>query len=249
MTNKRYGLGKYIEQVKIDKWTLYKIAQYCDTLVTSADGGLEPRFTCNVLIQTREDAFKVLTDMASIFRAMIYYSTGTVYAVQDSKKDSVFQFTNSDVENGDFTYSSSSRKVRHTVAIVRYNDKDNFYKPAVEYVDDIEGIRRYGIKEKEITSNISKSSLITKMKELEIRQSIYEMEIFTEFLKGKKESVKGLAGLGDLYECAAGGRNSKMGSLIGEGIIFSKAKKTIINPLELTTIDKKNKSIKVSFML
>ena len=152
MTNKRYGLGKYIEQVKIDKWTLYKIAQYCDTLVTSADGGLEPRFTCNVLIQTREDAFKVLTDMASIFRAMIYYSTGTVYAVQDSKKDSVFQFTNSDVENGDFTYSSTSRKVRHTVAIVRYNDKDNFYKPAVEYVDDIEGIRRYGIKEKEITA-------------------------------------------------------------------------------------------------
>jgi len=152
MVNKRYGLGKYIDQIKIDKWTLYQIAQYCDTLVTSADGGLEPRFTCNVLIQTREDAFKVLTDMASIFRAMIYYSTGTVYAVQDSKKDSVFQFTNSDVENGDFTYSSTSAKVRHTVAIVRYNDKDNFYKPAVEYVDDIEGIRRYGIKEKEITA-------------------------------------------------------------------------------------------------
>lgn len=152
MTNRRYGLGKYIEQIKIDKWTLYKIAQYCDTLVSGAEGGLEPRFTCNVLIQSREDAFKVLTDMASVFRAMIYYSTGTVYAVQDSRKDSVFQFTNTDVEEGNFNYTSTSAKVRHTVAIVRYNDKDNFYKPAVEYVDDIEGIRRYGIKEKEITA-------------------------------------------------------------------------------------------------
>jgi len=58
-----------------------------------------------------------------------------------------------------------------------------------------------------------------------IRQSIYEMEIFVEFLKGKKETVSGLAGLGDLYVSAAGGRNSKMGALIGDGIIFSEAKK------------------------
>jgi len=58
-----------------------------------------------------------------------------------------------------------------------------------------------------------------------MRQSIHEMEIFVEFLKGKKETVKGLAGLGDLYVSAAGGRNSKMGALIGDGIIFSHAKK------------------------
>tara|TARA_B100000029_G_scaffold261510_1_gene257796 strand:- start:411 stop:1442 length:1032 start_codon:yes stop_codon:yes gene_type:complete len=58
-----------------------------------------------------------------------------------------------------------------------------------------------------------------------VKQSIYEMEVFAEFLKGKKETVKGLAGLGDLYVSAAGGRNSKMGSLIGEGFVFSEAKK------------------------
>jgi glycerol-3-phosphate dehydrogenase (NAD(P)+) len=58
-----------------------------------------------------------------------------------------------------------------------------------------------------------------------VRQSIYEMEIFTEFLKGKKETVKGPAGLGDLYVSAAGGRNSKMGALIGGGMVFSEAKK------------------------
>ena len=58
-----------------------------------------------------------------------------------------------------------------------------------------------------------------------VKQSVYEMEIFAEFLKGKKETVKGLAGLGDLYVSAAGGRNSKMGAFIGEGMAFSKAKK------------------------
>ena len=59
-----------------------------------------------------------------------------------------------------------------------------------------------------------------------VKQSVYEMEVFAEFLKGKKETVKGLAGLGDLYVSAAGGRNSKMGAFIGEGIVFSEAKKT-----------------------
>ena len=59
-----------------------------------------------------------------------------------------------------------------------------------------------------------------------MKQSIYEMEIFTEHLKGKKETVKGLAGLGDLYVSSGGGRNEKMCSYIGEGITYSEAKKT-----------------------
>ena len=59
-----------------------------------------------------------------------------------------------------------------------------------------------------------------------IKQSIYEMELFVEHLNGKKETVKGLAGLGDLYVSSGGGRNSKMGSYMGQGMTFSKAKKT-----------------------
>jgi glycerol-3-phosphate dehydrogenase (NAD(P)+) len=59
-----------------------------------------------------------------------------------------------------------------------------------------------------------------------IKQSIQEMEIFVEHLKGRKDTVKGLAGLGDLYVSSGGGRNSKMGSYIGAGMTFSEAKKT-----------------------
>ena len=57
-------------------------------------------------------------------------------------------------------------------------------------------------------------------------QSIKEMEIFVNHLKGQKETVTSLAGLGDLYVSSGGGRNSKMGSYLGEGLIYSEAKKT-----------------------
>ena len=68
-------------------------------------------------------------------------------------------------------------------------------------------------------------------------KSIYEMEIFVEHLKGKKETVKGLAGLGDLYVSSGGGRNAKMGSYIGEGLTFSKAKKAKMEKITVEGAD------------
>ena len=152
LTNKRYGLGNYIETDSIDKWTLYEIAQYCDTLVPDGFGNVEPRLTCNLYISSREEAFKVIGDLASIFRGITYYAGGTIQASYDSPKDTTYLFTNANVENGSFNYSSSSKKARHTVAIVRYNDKNNFYQPAMEYVEDQEGLKRYGIREIEVTA-------------------------------------------------------------------------------------------------
>ena len=152
ITNKRYGLGKYVDTSTLDKWTLYEIGRYCDELVEDYDNGLEPRFSCNIIIQSRADAYQVLNDMASIFRGIVYYNGGNLFAVQDSLKDPIFQFNNTSVENGEFKYSSTSAKVRHTVAVVRYNDKNNKFEPAVEYVEDVDGIRKYGIKEKEISA-------------------------------------------------------------------------------------------------
>ncbi len=70
-----------------------------------------------------------------------------------------------------------------------------------------------------------------------IKQSIHEMEIFVEYLKGKKETVKGLAGLGDLYVSSGGGRNAKMGFYIGEGLTFSKAKKTKMEKVTVEGVD------------
>jgi hypothetical protein len=154
ITNRRYGLGKYVDPSLTDKWTLYEIAQYCDQLVSSggSGNGLEPRFTCNVLISSREDAYKVINDMASVFRAIVFYNGGLIFTSQDRPKDPVYIFNNSNVKDGEFTYSNTSKRVRRNVALVRYNDKENFYKPAVKYVESREGLVRFGIKEIEVSA-------------------------------------------------------------------------------------------------
>jgi len=154
ITNKRYGLGKYVDPDLTDKWTLYEISKYCDQLVSSggAGDGMEPRFTCNVLISTREDAYKVVNDMASIFRAIVFYNAGLIFTSQDKPKEPLYIFNNSNVKDGEFTYSNTSKRVRRNVALVRYNDKENFYKPAVKYVESREGLIRFGIKEIEVSA-------------------------------------------------------------------------------------------------
>ena len=152
ITNPRYGLGEFIDETQIDKWSLYEIAKYCDELVPDTYGSLEPRFAINYLITSREEAFKVLNDLTSIFRGIAYYSNGSIFATQDKYKLPSYQFNNSNVVEGDFSYSSSSKRARHSVAIVRYNDKRNLFQPAIEYVEDEESVRRYGINEIETTA-------------------------------------------------------------------------------------------------
>lgn len=152
LTNKRYGLGKYIKNQQVDKWNLYQIAQYCDTIISDGFGGKEPRFTCNAIINDFSDAYGLLNDMASIFRGMSYYANGSIFAIADLPKDPYILFTNSNVENGDFNYSSSSKKTRNTVAVIRYNDMNNFAKPVVDHIEDPDGVRKYGVRKLEITA-------------------------------------------------------------------------------------------------
>ena len=152
VTNNRYGLGDYIDAKYVDKWTLYEIAKYCDTLVSDGRGGVEPRFTLNHLITSREEAYKVVNDLASAFRSIVYYAFGNIYVSQDRPKDPIYLFTTSNVADGVFNYASSAKKARHTVAIIRYSDKNNLYKPAICYVEDQAGIQRYGIREIETSA-------------------------------------------------------------------------------------------------
>ena len=152
LTNNRFGLGKYIDTSLTDKWTLYEIAQYCDQLVSDGAGGLEPRFRCNLYIASKEEAYKVLNDMASIFRAIVYYSAGQITVSQDSLKEPIYLFNNSNVIDGTFNYSDASKKSRKTVASVRYNDENDNYQPAVEYIEDKNSILKYGIRETEIVA-------------------------------------------------------------------------------------------------
>lgn len=152
VTNERYGLGEYIDEAMIDKWALYNIAQYCDVLVDDGFGGVEPRFTCNLYLQSREQAYQVISNIASIFRAMVFWASGSITLAQDSPKDVTQFFSPANVIDGAFNYSGSSGRVRHTVALVSWNDQSDGYRPKIEYVADNEAIERYGIVQTELVA-------------------------------------------------------------------------------------------------
>ncbi len=150
VTNNRYGLGQFLTSDQVDKWALYSIAQYCDQSVSNGMGGTEPRFTCNIYLQTRQEAYTVLNSMASIFRAIAFWAGGTIVASQDSPADAVHLYTNANVIDGLFNYQGASIKARHTVALVTWNDPTDFYRQKVEYVEDADAIARYGVVQSQV---------------------------------------------------------------------------------------------------
>lgn len=152
LINDRYGLGALITAAQVDRWSLYQIARYCDEPVADGKGGTEPRFACNVYLQTRADALQVLQDLASIFRGMAYWGAGSVMAVADMPSDPVYTYNQANVIDGAFTYAGSAKSTRFTVALVSWNDPADFYQKKVEYVSDQKGLARYGVQQTELTA-------------------------------------------------------------------------------------------------
>ncbi|VAE13185.1 host specificity protein J [Enterobacter hormaechei] len=150
----RFGLGDRLTTANIDKWTLYQVAQYCDQMVPDGKGGsgTEPRYTCNVYIQERNDAYTVLRDFAAIFRGMTYWGDDQIVALADMPRDVDFTYTHANVIDGRFTYSSSTTKNRYTNALVSWSDPDNAYSDAMEPVFDQALVSRYGFNQLEITA-------------------------------------------------------------------------------------------------
>ena len=150
----RYGLGQRIDSTQVDESELYRIAQYCDQLVPDGRGGdgMEPRFKCDVYIQSREDAWTVLTDFAAIFRGMTCYGQNQIVTLADMPRDLDYTYTRANVINGKFAYSASSERTRYTTAMVGWSDPANHYADAVESVFENALVRRYGVNQTEVTA-------------------------------------------------------------------------------------------------
>ncbi|MDX7618623.1 host specificity protein J [Enterobacter bugandensis] len=150
----RFGLGNRLTAANIDKWTLYQVAQYCDQSVPDGKGGsgTEPRYTCNVYIQDRNDAYTVLRDFAAIFRGVTYWGDDQIVALADMPRDVDFTYTHANVVDGKFVYSSSTTKSRYTNALVSWSDPANGYADAMEPVFEQELVARYGFNQLEITA-------------------------------------------------------------------------------------------------
>ncbi|HDZ9731308.1 TPA: DUF1983 domain-containing protein [Klebsiella pneumoniae] len=153
VTADRFGLGNRLSSANISKWTLYQIAQYCDQLVPDGRGGdgMEPRYTCNVYVQERNDAYTVLRDFAAIFRGMTCWNGEQIVVQADMPRDVDFTYTRANII-GKPRYSSSSSQVRYTNALVSWSDPDNAYADAMEPAFIPELVSRYSFNQLELTA-------------------------------------------------------------------------------------------------
>lgn len=145
-TQWRYGLGNRITAAMIDKWSLYTLAQYCDEKVSDGKGGQEPRFTVNVYLQAQQDAFAVLQSLAAIFRAMSYWQGEQIVLDADLPKDPVYTFSRANVVDGEFSYTGTRARDRHTIAKVAWDNPEQKFKTEYEFVRDEAAIAKYGVK-------------------------------------------------------------------------------------------------------
>jgi predicted phage tail protein len=153
----RFGLGRRIKPWMVDKWELYRISQYCDQLVPDGKGGQEPRFICNLNLQSKADAWSLLRDISAIYRGMTYWAQGQVFTLSDMPRatDYDFAYTGANViteGRQPFTYSSASERTRYSRALISYDNPANNYDTDVTAVTDQKLQRRYGDNPLEISA-------------------------------------------------------------------------------------------------
>lgn len=191
MINDRFSIGTRVkaENLALTKWDLYQIGQYCDQLVPDGRGGdgKEPRFLCDVYIQSQEDAWNVLRDIASIYRGSTFWANNGMNVLADMPADVKYIFTRASVKDGKFTYSSASEKTHYSTCMVSWSDPANGYQDAIEPVAEQSLIRRYGIKQADLTAIgcIRKSEGIRRGKWLLHTNDKDRMVSFTVGLDGK----------------------------------------------------------------
>lgn len=157
--NKIFGMGNRVDATMIDRWELYAIAQYCDEKVSDGAGGTEPRFTCDVYIQSQQDAYTVLKDIAAIFRGITFWGNNEIFVNADVPQvdaegnvDPDYVYHASNVVSGLFTRAGGSYKNRYSSCQVSYSDQQNHYSDTVETVYDSDLVARYDVQEMQLTA-------------------------------------------------------------------------------------------------
>lgn len=144
VTNERYGIGSLIGQFGVDKFALYAIARYCDELVPDGFGGKEPRFTFNAYITSQRKAKEVLDDLSSVFRGMPLWDGQQLTCLQDRTSDPVWTYTNSNVIDGKFNYSSTAKSARHNAIEISWVNPENGWEEEREFIQHDGLVERFG---------------------------------------------------------------------------------------------------------
>lgn len=152
IVKKRYGLGRFVDPLIVDKWELYTIARYCDELVPDGYNGSEPRFTCNLALSNEQSAYETLTALASIFRGFPLWSSGSVVARADMPRDPVGLVSPVNVIDGFIGIESSARNARYTAAAVTFLRAERDWEQDVEIYEDPDAIQKYGYRLKSVSA-------------------------------------------------------------------------------------------------
>lgn len=152
ITNQRYGLDQRELGIAVDKWSLYDAGQYCDQKVPDGHGGLEPRYLCDVVIQSQVEAYNLVRDICSIFRGMSFWNGESLSIVIDRPREASYIFTNDNVVDGSFAYTFASEKSMYTTCNVTFDDEKNMYSQDIEGVFDLNASLRFGHNPTSITA-------------------------------------------------------------------------------------------------
>jgi predicted phage tail protein len=152
ITNQRYGLDQRELGIEVDKWSIYQAAQFCDQLVPDGKGGMEPRYLCDVVIQSQIEAYQLIRDICSIFRGMSFWNGESLSIIVDRPREPSYVFTNDNVVDGDFQYTFASEKSMYTQCNVTFDDEQNMYQQDIEGVFEPEAALRFGYNPTSITA-------------------------------------------------------------------------------------------------
>ena len=146
VTNPRYGCGDRIDSSMVDKWSLYKLGQYCDQMVDDGYGGLEPRFTCNVYLQNKERAYDILNRLTGLFRAINFWNGSQLVVDADIPQDTSYLYTNANVVDGLFEYAGTAATDLYSAAKVAWDNPANGYNTEYEAVSYEHLVKKLGFK-------------------------------------------------------------------------------------------------------
>ena len=149
LTNTRYGLGNHITDASLDLFSFVSASKYANTLVDDGLGGQEARFSCNVLLQSADEAFNLINDLSGVMRCMPIWSAGAMTITQDKPTDASYLFNLSNVTDNGFNYTGSDLKQRHSVVSVSYFNMDT-QEIDFEVVEDSTAVSKIGVNLKQV---------------------------------------------------------------------------------------------------
>jgi hypothetical protein len=206
LTNTRYGLGNRIDNLEdINIFNLYKIGRYCDAVdsnghfvgVSNGIGGLEPRFSCNIMLDISNNAFEAIKDISSVFNGMAFWANGSLDFFADQPKDPTMFFNNGNVFDGIFNYQTTNKSSLFNIADVTYQDKRDDFTAKTETFIDEDGMRENGALRRQVNARGATSrSQAARLG----RYIIYSNKLEREIVNFKAPSQALMLSIGDIIE-------------------------------------------------